>query len=149
MNPPSFRGVATAVFLLLAAVAGAHGQEARTPEAGSPERKAIMDALRAPFERALGQPVIFAVSLLKVSEGWAAVRVQPKTPSGGEIDYRRTKYRKQLEEDMFDPTGEALLRRQGASGPWRIIEWKFGGTDTALSAWVNSHGAPQSLNAID
>ena len=146
MNSLSFRHVAFAVFLLLAAVSGASGQEASTPAAGSKERKAIMDVLRVPMERDLGQPVIFVVSLLKVSEGWAAVRVQPKTPSGGEIDYRRTKYREQLEADMFDPTGEALLRRQGESGPWKIIEWKFGGTDTALSAWVISHGAPKSVN---
>ena len=148
MSPRFLRRLASLALLLLA-FTSARGQEASTPAAGSKERKAIMDVLRVPFERELKQEVIFVVSLLKVSEGWAAVRVQPKTPSGGEIDYRRTKYREQLEADMFDPTGEALLRRQGASGPWKIIEWKFGGTDTALSAWVSSHGAPKSLNEVD
>jgi hypothetical protein len=35
------------------------GQDVSTPEKGSAERKAILDALRVPVERELKQPIVF------------------------------------------------------------------------------------------
>ena len=130
---------------LLITGAAARAQDVHTPAAGGKERKAIMDALRVPFGRDLKQPVIFVVDMIKVSEDWAAVRVTPQTPGGGKIDYSRTKYKEQVEAGMFDPSGEALLQMNGGPDAWKVIRWQFGQTDTALSSWITSCGAPASL----
>ena len=138
--------LAAIVLPLLIAVSAARAQDVHTPEAGSKERKAIMDALRVPFERDLKQDVIFVVDMLKVSEDWAIARVTPQKPGGGKIDYSRTKYNEQIEAGMFDASGEALLQMKGGPDAWKVVKWRFGATDTALSTWVKEFDAPASLN---
>ena len=124
----------------------APAQDVHTPAPGSEERKAIMDALREPFERDLRQEVIFKVDMLRVSEDWAAVRVTPQRPGGGKIDYSRTHYREQMEADVFDPSGEALLQMDGGPESWKVVKWRFGQTDSELSNWIKKYGAPESLD---
>jgi hypothetical protein len=51
-----------------------------TPERGTPERKAIMDAARGPVESVLGLPVIFVVSVLRTDGTWAYLQAQPRNP---------------------------------------------------------------------
>jgi hypothetical protein len=118
-------------------------QRAHTPAAGTEERAAIMDALREPVERDLKQKVIFKVDRLRVAGDWAYVRVSPTKPSGDEIDFSKTKYREQVEEGMFDPQGEALLRLQDDG--WKVVEWVFGGTDVASAEWGEKYDLPNSL----
>src|SRR5437867_2534584 len=65
---------------------------AYSPDKGSAERKAIVDALRAPVQRKLKQEVIFKVDHLKVQSGWAFVLGSPARTDGGQIDYRDTPY---------------------------------------------------------
>ena len=48
-----------------------------TPVKGSPERQAIMDALRANFKADDGAQVVFQVHYLKVHNGWAWADVTP------------------------------------------------------------------------
>lgn len=122
----------------------AQAQSGYTPPPGSPERKAIMDVLRAPAEADLRQRVIFRVQHLRVVGRWCLARVVPLRPDGGEIDYRRTKYRDDLEEGAFDGEGEALLRRD--SDGWRLLEWRFGASDTEVDIWLEKYGAPAALN---
>ena len=116
---------------------------AHTPAPGSAERKAIMDALRVPAEKDLGQQVIFNVDKLNVVGDWAYARVSPTRPNGDEIDFARTKYREAVEAGAFDAQGEALLRRTGDK--WKVLEWAFGGTDVASAAWADKHRMPKSL----
>ena len=63
-----------------------------TPKPGSPERKQIMDALRAPVEAALKKSVEFKVDHLKVKNGWAFMRGVPKQPGGKKMNYKGTEY---------------------------------------------------------
>ena len=102
-----------------------------------------MDAIREPAEREFKQKVIFKVDRLRVAGEWAYARVTPTKPNGDEIDFSKTKYRKQIELGAFDPQGEALLRLEG--GDWRIVEWVFGSTDVASTEWGDKHDLPQSL----
>ena len=134
-----------ALLTLLVAVTTLHAQDVHTPPKDSQERRAIMDAIRVPCERDLKQEVIFKVETLRVTEDWAYAAVHPLRPDGEDIDYRRTRFREQSEAGMFEPTGEALLR-QNRDGSWRIIKWRFGGTDTVLQDWVRSEDAPKSLD---
>ena len=121
----------------------AHAQRAYTPAAGTPERKAIMDVLRVPVEADLRQKVIFRVQHLRIVGPWAFARVVPLRPDGSEIDYTRTRYRQDLEEGAFDGEGEALLRK-GSNG-WRLLEWRFGASDTEVPMWLEKYGAPAAL----
>ncbi len=61
------------MLLALAFAPAAQAQAAYTPEKGSAERKAILDALRVPVERQLKQKVVFVADNFKVQGNWAFV----------------------------------------------------------------------------
>ena len=90
------------LLLLLAAGSVASAQSAYTPEKGSPERKAILDALRIPVERDLKQKVVFVADNFKVQGNFAFVSGIPQNSSGGDPDYARTKYADQVDSGAFD-----------------------------------------------
>jgi len=110
------------LFALLAFLIAASPVAAQTyasPPPGSPERKAILDALRPKIEARLGKPVEFVVEEIRVGGGWAFVRVMPQRPGGGEI--------RNPNEDMDGVHTEAFLRREG--GRWVVKEYGIGSTD--------------------
>lgn len=129
--------------IFIALLATLHAQGVRTPPTGSPLRKAIMDALRGPAERDLGQRVIFKVQHLRVGGGWAFARVVPLQPNGREIDYSGTQYAEAEAEGAFDGEGEALLR--GSGEDWEVVEWRFGATDTEVQLWLEKYRFPRAL----
>ena len=139
----SYQRLAVVLCCSVALCARAFAQSAHTPEAGSAERKAIMDALRVPAEKDLGQKLIFKVDRLKMAGDWAYACVSPTWPNGEKIDFSRTKYREQVELGMFDPQGEALLRREGDE--WKVLQWVFGSTDVPRAAWPDKYRMPKSL----
>jgi hypothetical protein len=53
-----------------------------TPSKGSPERKAIMDALRESDKSVFEKPVVYKVNYLKVHNGWAWTDVTPVDDKG-------------------------------------------------------------------
>jgi hypothetical protein len=138
-----FRKLSVVLCLWLLVCAHAFAQSARAPAAGSPERKAIMDAIRVPAEKDLKQKVIFNVDILRVAGDWAYARVSPTKPDGSEINFMKTKYREQIEFGAFDPQGEALLRREG--GDWTVLEWVFGASDVPSAGWPDKYRMPKSL----
>jgi hypothetical protein len=56
-----------------------------TPAAGSPERAAIMEALRPRYESLFGAPIVFKVVKLNVAAGFAFAVVHPERPNGAAI----------------------------------------------------------------
>lgn len=54
----------------------------RTPAKGSPERKAILDAVREEYKEGEDHPTEFQVNYLKVHQGWAWIDVTPLNESG-------------------------------------------------------------------
>jgi hypothetical protein len=129
--------------LLLASLSFSAFAQVGTPAAGSAERKVIMDALRVPARRDLGFDVIFKVQTLRLAGDWAFARVIPILPGGKEIDYSKTKYAEQMEEGAFDAEAETLLRREGNG--WRVLEWRFGATDTEIDLWLEKYRFPEAL----
>lgn len=114
-----------------------------TPAAGSPERKAIMESLRAPVERQLKKRVVFKVDHLKVQSGWAFVRGVPEQPGGKAMDYRDTEYQEAIREGVFDDWFCALLRREGAK--WRVVAYSIGATDVVYEGWDEEYKAPPAI----
>jgi hypothetical protein len=54
----------------------------RTPAKGSPERKAILDAVREEYKEGEDHPAEFQVNYLKVHRGWVWIDVTPLDQSG-------------------------------------------------------------------
>ena len=53
-----------------------------TPPPGSPERGAILDALRAELTHLTGPDLVFVVATLRVREGWAWIEAAPQSRDG-------------------------------------------------------------------
>jgi hypothetical protein len=98
----AFVGLSFAITDLLAAADS--GPEAYTPQPGSAERRAILDALRMWVKQQHHLEVIFVVKHLKVKNGYAWVHVLPQSKDGS------SRY-----EDI-----SALLKKD--QGRWEVAE---------------------------
>jgi hypothetical protein len=116
---------------------------AYTPAAGSPERKQIMEALRAPVEAGLKRKVVFKVDHLKAQGGWAFMRGVPQQPGGKPMRYEGTEYQEAIEAGVFDDWICALMQKQG--GKWRVVRYVIGATDVAYEGWDEEFGAPPAI----
>src|SRR5436305_4932603 len=56
-----------------------------TPAKGSPERTAILDAVREEYKEGADHPAQFKVNYLKVHKGWAWIDVTPLDASGNQV----------------------------------------------------------------
>src|SRR5437868_3132235 len=79
MLKKSIFGLLLASAFALAAAA----QSVYTPEKGSAERTAILNALRVPVERELKQKIVFQVEDFNVQGNWAFLGGAPQTGGGG------------------------------------------------------------------
>jgi hypothetical protein len=131
------------LLIAIVCIAGfpALGQAVHTPEKGSAERKAILDALRTPVERELKQPIVFVTDNFKVQGSWAFVSGTPQTPGGGEPNYSNTKYAGY--QDAFDNNFFALLKKTG--GRWRVTTYAIGCTDVCYTDWWRRYRAPKAI----
>jgi hypothetical protein len=125
----------------LAIVAAA--QDVHTPDKGSPERKAILDALRVPVEKQLAQPVIFVVDNFNVSGNWSFIGGQPQTPDGERPNYGGTRYARAQAEGMFDNNIFALLKK--TAGRWKVVVFQIGCTDVCYAHWWSRYKAPKTV----
>ncbi|HEU4451739.1 MAG TPA: hypothetical protein VFR81_01730 [Longimicrobium sp.] len=138
---PALRA-ATLWLLLLTAVPAA-AQRATVPPRGSPERGAIMDALREAVRPSLRKPVIIEVSHLRVQGNHAFLIGIPRKPDGSAFDYSGTAYQEARDEGMFDDWIYALCIR--AAGRWRCPDFGIGATDVGWLELIGKRGAPESI----
>ena len=131
------------LFLIVIAAAAVSAQQAHTPEKGSPERKAILDALRLPVERDLKQKVVFVADNFTVLGNFAFVSGTPQNANGGEPDYTRTKYADQYDTGAFDNNFFALLKK--TAGRWKVTTYAIGCTDVCYADWWRRYRAPKGL----
>ncbi|WP_249696183.1 hypothetical protein [Stappia sp. WLB 29] len=101
-------------------------QGAREPARGTPERVALMDAVRPLVEVRVGGPVEFVVVRLQVAGDWAFAILDPQHPGGARIDPARTIYGEDSEY-MDGLRTYALL--VNANGRWNIVDYAVGPTD--------------------
>ena len=102
------------VLLALLGIAPAGAQAIVSPPKGAPLRSELLNALRPVVEKETGGAVVFAVHALNVMGEWAYADVEPLRPNGSKVDWRKTKFRRDVEADMFSGLVLALLRKQGA-----------------------------------
>jgi hypothetical protein len=119
----------------------ASGQQVHTPEKGSAERTAILNALRVPVEKQLKQRIVFVTDNFRVQGNWAFVSGEPQTPSGGKPNLKRTIFDGQ--EDMFDDNFFGLLKKSG--GRWKVVTHALGCTDVCYADWWRRYKAPKAI----
>lgn len=79
-------GVVMAYGLALRSDVRAQGDDQlRTPEQGSAERKAILDAVHHAYKEGADQPAQFLVNFLRVHNGWTWINVTPLDARGKQI----------------------------------------------------------------
>lgn len=136
--------IAATLCLTAANGVGAGAEVLRLPP-GAPERRAILDALRAPVAAAIGGRIEFAVNELRVLGDWAYVAATPRRPGGRPIDWSRTRYAAAMRADAMSDLVLGLLRRDG--GGWRVVVHAIGPTDVAWIEWIDRYGAPKRVFA--
>ena len=136
-----------AVWVALVAVAAlAPAQSSvQKPKPGSALRKAVLDGLRPTIEKDLNQKVIFLVSQLRVYKGWALVFARSLQPNSKPINFKKTRYKEELEAGLFDGDSTyALLKLEGKK--WKVKAFAIGPTDVAWSNWMEEpYFAPRAL----
>ena len=93
--------------------------------AATPQRKAVLDALRPAVEAKLGPGVEFFVHAIRIEGGWAFVMADPRRKGGKAIDGYRL-----FGEDFDNMDGlrvDAVL--QFRRGRWHLIDHAIGATD--------------------
>jgi hypothetical protein len=133
--------------LMLMAAASLHtpayAQEILQIRRDSPERKAILDAVRASVERTLGIKVVFVVDRITVFGDWAFASVHPRNETGSRIDYRRTRIAKDFDPEQDSDLAGTLLRRKDAA--WSVVEEAFLPTDVYWEEWETKYKLPRAL----
>src|SRR5260370_32645576 len=102
------------------------GRDLHTPERGSDEPKAIMDALRMPVEKKLRQQVIFKIDHLKSQNGWAFLLGKPQRLDGTRVVYSGTCDKEAVAARAICDGIVALL--QQLVGTWRLRRDVIGAT---------------------
>ena len=136
------------LLMLMAAVAAslhtpAHAQPILQIGRDSPERKVILDAVRASVERTLGIKVVFVVDRITVFGDWAFASVHPRNEAGNRIDYRRTRIAKDFDPEQDSDLAGALLRRKDAA--WWVVDEAFLPTDVYWEEWEAKYKLPRAL----
>ena len=137
------KGIVKLAVLFAILCSAASAQTVRTPEKGSPERTEILNALRSPVERELKQKIVFNLDHFRVAGSWAFLGGDPQSPSGGQPNYRGTKYQGAKDADMFDNNIFALLRKTG--GKWKVVTYAIGCTDVCYADWWRRYKAPKAV----
>jgi hypothetical protein len=137
--------ILVALVLLVACHAGALTAQERaySPKVGSPERNAVLEALRVAVRQEIKKTVVFKVDHLKVQDGWAFVRGVPQQSSGKPVDYRGTPYEKAIKGGYFDDKIAALMRKE--QGRWTVIKYDLGATDVPYIDWDKEYQAPSAI----
>lgn len=139
----TFTAFVTAVVVSAFVSTGVRAADFITPERGSAERGAILDAVRVPVEKELGPRVVFVIHIMRMGEGWAFLSGRPQRPSGAPIDYRLTPYAEDYAGGAFDDGVAALM--QWADGQWVVRALSIGHTDVVWDTWDQDFGAPRAL----
>jgi len=109
------------------------------PELDPADRRGILEALRVPLEKALGQRLTLKIRHLAVSPPYAIVFIVPRTLEGAPIDYARiAKFSERAKAGVLDEASEAVLEKR--NGEWTVLEYRVGPTDTKIGVWTEKYG---------
>jgi len=134
-----------AALLLALANAPAFAGDIHEPVKGSPERAAILDAIRPAIEAQMRGPVEFQIETMRTDGDWVFVKANPQRPGGKPIDPENTAFAGQ--EDQMDGLTVLALARF-VEGRWVHIDDIIGPTDVAQMSWINAYQVPKSVIGV-
>ncbi len=114
-----------------------------TPKRKTATRSAIMDAARIPISKALGQPVIFLVDVLRTDNDWAYLQAVPLQTDGSAMKWSTTPFARDWKDDMMSDVIMILLRKKGRG--WSVVDHVIGPTDVFWYGWIDEYGLPEAL----
>jgi len=123
----------TLIFLFV--VARSASAKVRTPKPGSVERRAILDAVRKPYEKYVKEKTVFYDVAIRISGDWAYAQGDGRNINGGALKFW---------SPIADPTMVATLKKR--RGRWTVVYWgASSGEDAFYEAVKGSKGAPREL----
>lgn len=130
---------------LAAATAGAQpGKQELAKATASAERTALLEALKQKLQPGLRQKPKLVVTKLTVMSGYAYFAGRAKASDGKDIDFRKTAYKEDVEQGVFDGDGtNALLKKTG--GKWKVLAYVIGPTDVPWGCWWKEFKAPKEI----
>jgi hypothetical protein len=131
------------LLIILVLACSAFAQKVYTPEKGSAERTAILNALRVPVEKELRQKTQFAAETFNVQGNWAFLSGEPQNLNGGRPNYKGTPYQAAVDAGAFDNNFFALLKKTG--GKWKVVTYAIGCTDVCYAGWWKRYKAPKAI----
>lgn len=134
--------------LLIASAAISAGAQAvkqdLTKATGSAERTALLEALKQKLQPGLRQKPKLVVTKLTVKDSYAYFVGRAKAADGKDIDFRKTAYKEDVEQGVFDGDGtNALLKKTG--GKWKVLAYTIGPTDVPWGCWWKEYKAPKEI----
>lgn len=129
-------GIAVSL-LMVAAGAAAQVSPGAPPRVGTPQRAAILNAIRPAVELELGPDVEFVPSCVQVWNGWALVNAEPRRRGGRPID-------PSVLDDWDNRDGvtvTALLRFRYQR--WNLVGHAIGATDV----WYDGRAPRQVMRS--
>ncbi len=127
----------------VALAAPAYAQQIVQIGRDAPDRKPILDAVRALVEGTLGIKVVFVVDRIWVFGDWGFASLHPRDAAGNRIDYRRTRIAKDFDPEQDSDLVGALVRRQG--GSWTLVESALLPTDVYWEEWEQKYKLPRAM----
>jgi hypothetical protein len=133
------------VFILVAF--SAFAQKIFTPVVGSAERKSILDNIRTPSQKELGQPIQFKIFTFNILGDWCFIFANIQQSNGKYIDIKKI-VKKDLimgegKEAFFEDNIQVVLKKN--KGKWTIVRRILGCTDVCWSDWYVDLKAPKAV----
>lgn len=140
--------VATLVATLVACAS-----DSMIPNDASSETMSVSTDPEALVEAALfseiQQAFTLSVSSRREVQSWLFLSGTINSPDGTPLDYSYTRYRKAIEDGVFDNVFVALLQSStsGASAEktFKLLELSFGSTDSPVEQWQKKYQLPAPL----
>lgn len=115
-----------------------------TPKVGSPERKAILDAVRPHVGKQLGsKKVVFVPQDFRVLGNWAFLFGEPREANGKPLNLKGTQFEQLAKDGVWDPNVSALLKK--SNGKWTVLACVVGATDVPWVEWPQKYKAPKAI----
>jgi hypothetical protein len=125
----------------------AFSQTLYTPKVGSEERKTILDIIRAPSQKELGQPIEFTIGTFNVLGNSCFVFANIQQKNGQVIDIKKIVKRDLImgegSEAFFENNIQVVLKK--TKGKWTIVRRVLGCTDVCWSDWYVDLKMPKTV----
>jgi hypothetical protein len=122
-------------------------QKIYTPAVGSAERKSILDGIRTPSQKELGQSIQFKVGTFNVLGDWCFLLATIQQANGKDIDIKKIADKDLImgegKDAFFENNIQVVLKK--SKGRWTIVRRVLGCTDVCWSDWYVDLKAPKAV----